>query len=266
MTLRHQAAMALRHLTSHVHAGRSGVVLAYHDIVPDSAHAYPYAVTESTFRHQLDLVEAIGLRPVTLGVFTDRLLSGDASGLAAIVFDDALAGVHHRALPHLADRGLPWTLLPVTERLGGPPPWWPEADRTMTLTEIREAVDSGATLCGHTATHRSLPTLEPQEALDELRRSRDTLSDWGGADVRELCYPFGHQDPGVRDLAARAGYRIGYTFTNGRSHPRTNAFAQPRLAMHEDLRAARWLATLTRPRATWPPVADLGGSGESGQP
>lgn len=239
------------------HVGRSGLVLAYHDVLPDSGAVYKYAVRESTFLRQLDMVASVGLRPVSLARFTDGLLAGGASGLVAVVFDDALVGAHRVAMPHLAERGIPWTLLPVTERIGVAPGWWPEADRTMTRTELGEALDAGADLGGHTATHCSLPDLPPEQALDELRRSRDTLSDWADRDVTELCYPYGHQDPQVRRLAAKAGYRCGYTFTNGRCHPATDPFAQPRLAMHEDLRSWKLFATVMRPRRTWPEVRDL---------
>ena len=251
------AAAAIRAATSFLHAGRSGVVLAYHDILPDSADVYQYAVTESTFLHQLDIVAGLGLRPVTLSEFTDHLLAGDASGLAAVVFDDALVGVHRYAMPHLGDRGIPWTLLPVTDHPGVRPRWWSEAARTMSRAEIGEALEAGATLCGHTANHVSLPDVAPRVALDELTRSRNTLSEWAGSEVRELCYPFGHQNSDVRALAARAGYRVGYSFTNGRSHPRTDPFAQPRMAMHEGLRTKAWLTTLLRPHLTWPKVRDL---------
>ena len=127
----------------------------------------------------------------------------------------------------------------------------------MTRAEIAEALDAGATLCGHTATHQSLPDLATGVVLDELRRSRDALSEWAGTDVLELCYPFGHQDARIRDLVARAGYRVGYTFTNGRCDPRMDTFAQPRMAMHEGLRSTKWLTTLLRPRRTWPEVQDF---------
>lgn len=257
MMNRRSAVAALRDATPFLHAGRSGVVLAYHDILPDSADVYQYAVTESTFLHQLDLVADLGLRPVSLSEFTDHLLAGDASGLAAVVFDDALVGVHKYAMPHLSDRNIPWTLLPVTDHPGVRPTWWPEAARTMTRAEIGEALTAGATLCGHTANHVSLPDVAPQTALDELTRSRDALSDWTGSEVRELCYPFGHQNADVRALAERAGYRVGYSFTNGRSHPGTDMFAQPRMAMHEGLRSRAWLTTLLRPNFTWPEVRDL---------
>lgn len=134
----------------------------------------------------------------------------------------------------------------------------------MTRAEVSEALDAGATLCGHTANHVSLPDVAPQIALDELTRSRETLSDWAGSEVRELCYPFGHQNADVRALAARAGYRVAYSFTNGRNHPRTDLFAQPRLAMHEGLRSRAWLTTLLRPHATWPQVRDLSDLGQDG--
>lgn len=247
----------LRGLTPPSLRGASGVVLAYHDVLPDTRTAYPYAVRLSTFLHQLDVVAALGLRWVTLAEFTDGLDRGDASGTAAVVFDDALVGVHRLAMPALHERGIPWTLLPVTERCGVRPEWWPEAERTMTRIEVDEAMDAGASLCSHTATHASLPGLDPAVALDELRRSRDAVSEWSGREVRELCYPFGHQDVAVRRLAADAGYRCGYTFTNGRCHPSTDPYAQPRLAMHDGVSSARWALTLLRPRRTWPPVTDL---------
>lgn len=245
--------------------GRSGLVLAYHDVLADSEQPYPYAVRESTFLRQLDVVTCLGARFVDLAEFTDRLESGDASGLVAVVFDDALVGVHRRAMPALADRGIPWTLLPVTDRCGVSPEWWPEADRTMTLAEVREALDAGAALCAHTATHRSLPDLPPAEALDELRRSRNRISEWAGKEVRELCYPFGHQDARVRDLAAEAGYRCGYSFTNGRAHPSDDRFALPRMAMREDLGTAKWVATVLRPVRSWPPVQELSDKSESNE-
>ena len=238
------------------HLGRSGLVLAYHDILPDTGTVYPYAVRESTFLHQLDVVSALGLRPVSLADFTDELFAGDASGYVAIVFDDALVGVHRTAMPRLSERGIPWTMLPVTDRTGLKPSWWKMADRTMTRVEIAEALDGGATLCGHTATHVSLPDLPRARALEELRRSRDALSSWSGQEVRELCYPFGHQDSEVRKLAAEAGYRCGYTFTNGRCHPADDPYLLPRLAMHDGLRSSRLIATLIRPRLSWPPVRD----------
>lgn len=237
---------------------RSAVVLAYHDIVPDGPRPLDYAVSVSRFRRQLDVAAALGYRFRTLRELSGALVAGeDVRRTASVVFDDALIGVHELAMPILAERGIPWTLLPVTERLGALPPWWEGARRTMTAGEVAEAVGAGADLCAHTATHVSLPDVPEHVAADELRRCRETLGEWAGREVLDLCYPFGHQNARVRELAREAGFRTGWTFTNGRCAPGDDLFRLPRLAMIDGRSDLRWAATLLRPKASWPAVEDL---------
>ncbi|AGF73609.1 hypothetical protein A605_13065 [Corynebacterium halotolerans YIM 70093 = DSM 44683] len=239
--------------------------MAYHDIIDDLASPYPYAVRASVFREQVAMVGQLGYRFVPLSELAETLVAGGStSGKAAIVFDDALIGVHRNALPVLRERNLPWTLLPVTDHPGVSPPWWQEADRTMDLDEIREAVAAGAELCGHTATHLSLPDMSPGQVQDELVRSRELLSEWGGREVVDLCYPFGHQNARVRELVRASGYRTGWTFTNGRCHPGDEPLTLRRMAMHDELRGLHWARTLLRPRWTWPAVEDVEAGGGSG--
>lgn len=259
-SLRSAGARALRGLASPVadRLGGSGLVMAYHDIIDDSAPPYLYAVRASVFREQVAMVRHLGYQFVHLSELAGTLVAGGSvSGKAAIVFDDALIGVHRNALPVLRERNLPWTLLPVTDHLGVAPPWWREADRTMDLEEIREAVTAGAELCGHTATHLSLPDMSPGQAQEELVRSRELLSAWGGREVVDLCYPFGHQNAQVRELTRATGYRTGWTFTNGRCHPGDEPFTLRRMAMHDELRGLRWARSLLRPKWTWPAVEDV---------
>lgn len=240
--------------------GTSAVVLAYHDIIADGQTPYEYAVRVSTFRRQLQLAQQLGYEFLHFSELNERLLRGESvAGLMAITFDDALVGVHRHALPLLAELGLPWTLLPVTGQLGVRPGWWEPADRTMDLGEIREAVAAGAQLAGHTATHLSLPQMSPLRAEQELLRSRELLSRWGGREVLDFCYPFGHQNPWVRWQVRLAGYRSGWTFTNGRCHSGDDPLLYRRMAMTEDLSGARWLKFLLRPRWTWPMPTDLSG-------
>lgn len=237
---------------------RSGLVLAYHDIIDDSAPVYPYAVRESTFRAQVSLARGLGFEFVPLSSLVDALLKGRrVSGKAALLFDDALRGVYLRAMPYLVEESIAWTLLPVTQRLGVSPDWWEPADRTMTLDEILEAVKVGVELCGHTATHPSLTKLDDATLHFELRHSREQLSIWGNREVLDMCYPFGHQDARVRRLVNEVGYRSGWSFTNGRCQPGDNPFALARMAMREDMQGARLAKFLLRPRWTWPSVKDL---------
>jgi len=246
------AALALLRHRSTV---RGAVVLAYHDVLADDAAPFEYAVSLRRFRQQLDVVARMGLAVVTLDEISQRLLEGrDLTGRLAIVFDDALVGVHHRALPELAARGWPATLLPVVDRLGSDPPWWPGSQRTMTEPELVEAVRNGVRLAAHGTTHACLPCLSDRDLTAELGRSRGWLTELLGQDVAELAYPFGHHDARVRERARAAGYTTGYTFLNGRVVRGANPWRLPRLTMHQRLTAPLVAHHLARTADAWPHV------------
>lgn len=251
---------SLRHVASPVTSqiGNSAVVLAYHDIVPNGSETIEYMVDEDTFISQIETVRTLGytFRRLT-DLSADLLADRPVAGCAAIVFDDALVGVYDIAMPYLDAHKIPWTLLPVTDRLGVTPAWWPGANRTMTREEVMEAVDAGADLCAHTTTHISLPDVDADAAFNELVRSREALSELSGREVVDLCYPFGHQDAQIREMAKRAGYRTGWTFTNGRCSSGDDPFKLKRMAMRNDVGELHWLVTLLRPKVSWPPVQDL---------
>ena len=229
------------------------VVLAYHDVLAAGGPLQQYAVSVRRLRQQLDVVSRLGLQPVTLRELSARLLARqDVSGLVAVVFDDALVGVHHLALPELAERGWPSTLHPVVDRLGAEPPWWPGSQRTMTWAELAEAAGAGVDLGGHGTTHACLPCLSDGPLGEELRRPRERLAELTGRAVDELAYPFGHHDARVRDAVREAGYRTAYTFLNGRVVPDLDAWRLPRITMHDGIGPLRLAHQLSRRAADWP--------------
>lgn len=231
------------------------VVLAYHDVVEDAADAPHYAVSVHRLRAQLDLIARLGLRVVPLRELSDAQRRGeDLSGRVAIVFDDALVGVHHLALPELAARAWSATLHPVVDRLGVTPAWWPGSQRTMTWPELQEAAAGGIELGAHGTTHACLPCLSDPTLINELRDPRARLEDLAGRAVDELAYPFGHVDERVRDQARAAGYTTAYVFLNGRVLAGQDPFGLPRLTMHEGLSPLRLLHQLGRRAQWWPPV------------
>lgn len=234
---------------------RGAVVLAYHDVGDDSANSTDYYVSPAQLREQLTAAIRWGLRFVDLAELTDGLLAGrDVDGLASVVFDDSLVGVHHHALPVLAELGVPATVFAVSDGLGSSPPWWPGAARVMTPAELVETASLGFRIASHTRTHPSLPSLTPDRLADELAGSKAALEDLAGAPVELFAYPFGHHDPAVRDAVAEAGYRAGYSFLNGRLTPGLDPFRLPRLNMWAGQGRARLAYHLARPPASWPPT------------
>jgi peptidoglycan/xylan/chitin deacetylase (PgdA/CDA1 family) len=103
----------------------STIILAYHNVVPDSAAAVgdrSLHLPLARFRSQLDLLEQtheivdISDVPVAPGT-TSR-------PCAAITFDDAYRGALTLALPELARRGLPATVFVAPGLLGSTGCWW----------------------------------------------------------------------------------------------------------------------------------------------
>lgn len=229
------------------------VVLAYHDVAPAGAQAEGLTVTASDLEDHLTLVRRSGSRIVHLSRLVDALLGGrDVTGQVAVVFDDALVGVHHHGLPVLAALGVPATIFAVTSHVGTTPPWWPGSARTMTRAELAESVAAGCEISGHTRNHPSLPALSDPELADELGGGRAWLEDLAGRPLDLLAYPFGHHDKRVRDTAQALGYRAGFSFLNGRLVEGQDRFKLPRLTMHAGHTRARLAFHLARSSASWP--------------
>ncbi len=232
--------------------GRGAAVLCYHDVGTDPANTTEYYVSPDLLARHVEWIRGWGLTFVPLAEVVDRLLAGrELDGLVAMTFDDALVGVGRDAAPILAARGVPATVFVVTDVLGVEPPFWPGAARAMAPDELREMTDSGLiTLASHTATHASLPDVDPDERMRELRASRAWLAAADGVPDL-LAYPFGHHGATTAAAVRDAGYRAACTFTFGRVTPGTDPFAIPRFCIgpgHDRFRLARQLA---RPARAW---------------
>jgi peptidoglycan/xylan/chitin deacetylase (PgdA/CDA1 family) len=110
-----------------------------------------------------------------------------------------------------------------------PPP--PEADRPMTIDELRTLASSPlATIGAHTQTHPCLRAATPERRASELAGSRDDLTEWLGEAPTTLAYPFGvwgvDVDLEVVEAAEAAGYSAAVV--NGTSPFATNPLILPR--------------------------------------
>lgn len=251
-TLGTVAGAAGRLLTGRAGSG-GAVVLCYHDVVAGPDVDVDLSVTVAQLRQQLVLTRRLGFRIVPLAELSARAVAGEPlDRLAAVAFDDALAGVARHALPVLAELAVPATLFTVSTQWGQPPRWWDGAGRTMTAEELAECRAHGLDVAAHTRTHASLPELSAADLHDEVAGSRAELEDLVGATVDVFAYPFGHHDAAVRDAVREAGYAAAYTFLNGRLTGGEDVLRLPRFTMghhHDRLRLAYHLA---RAPQSWP--------------
>ena len=230
------------------------IVFAYHDVVEQPELSSEYSVSPALLREQLTLARAWGLRFVDLAELTDAFLAGrPVDGMAAVVFDDCLAGVHHYAVETLLDLGVPATLFAVTDRFGVTPPWWSEVGRVMTEAEVRETAALGFRVESHTRTHASLVSVRGPVLDDEICGSKKRLEDLFGVESSIFAYPYGHYDREAIDTVAGAGYRASYSFLNGRIVEGAGRYTLPRLCMTRAHSKRRLAFHLARTAESWPP-------------
>ena len=103
--------------------------------------------------------------------------------------------------------------LPPSGGAAGPPP----ACRPAGWATIAAAAGSGLGIGAHSATHRSLPTLDDRELRRELGESRTTIERRTGVAPEFVAYPYGRWNDRVRDAVRAAGYRAAFTLDAGRN-------------------------------------------------
>lgn len=105
--------------------------------------------------------------------------------------------------------------------------------------ELDRLAERGISIESHGRSHAILTGLSRAQAADELKGSLATLVARGHARHRILAYPSGAFDPDVVELAREAGYLAAFTTEVGLASGRSDALAQPRVAVHEDISRTR---------------------------
>jgi peptidoglycan/xylan/chitin deacetylase (PgdA/CDA1 family) len=161
-----------------------GMVLAYHEIMPESNYAY--CVTSESFAGHLNLLNA--------------LAQGDQAFRAQITFDDGEQSQYHNALAQLSKRGISATYF-VNPGLVGT-----EA-KFLSWTQLRELQAAGHSIQSHGYSHKFLTTCSGEELTQEISGSRKMLEDKLSVAVDAISVPGGRWDRRVIEACVRAGYK-----------------------------------------------------------
>lgn len=250
-------ASAVCRLTTGRATHEGAVVLCYHDVVAGPDVDLDLNVTATQLRRQLELCRRLGFRFVPLAELTRLAVAGvSVTGLVAVTFDDALAGVARHGVPILLELDVPATLFTVSTQWGRRPRWWAGSGPTMSRAELLECRDHGLTIAAHTRTHASLPTLsgvgQGTALREEVAGSRAELEDLVQEQIEVFAYPFGHHDPVVRECVREAGFTGAYTFLNGRLSSDDDPLRLPRFTMGRHHGRTRLAYHLARSAASWP--------------
>lgn len=187
---------------------RPPFVLCYHGVgAPPAVGGHGLLLPAELLERHLDLIAARGYRTLHVSRLWDRVESGaDGGGHGALTIDDGLATATARMAEILLRRGMTATVYVATGLLGRPHPDLPDA-RIVDRSELLELAAAGFEIGAHSVEHTDLRTVSYTAALDELRRSKETLEDMLGRAVTTMAYPFGSFDARTAAAAGEAGYR-----------------------------------------------------------
>lgn len=120
--------------------------------------------------------------------------------LISLTFDDGTCD-HADVGRLLAARGLAATFYASSELV--------DSSRDhLTWENVTELVALGHEVGGHTSNHPDLVTLEPDVAFAQIAEDRLQFAAHG-VEPLSFAYPYGSQNPAVRELVSRAGYASG---------------------------------------------------------
>ena len=214
-------------------------ILAYHaisDLEADPVLA-EYGVAPALFAAQLDDLSGRGWEFVDLDAVLASLDGGPPLPRRALLltFDDAYVDLLEVACPLLQARGIPAVVFAVADRVGASNTWdQPKGAAALDLLDaegLRAVAGRGIEVGSHTATHRSLRSLEGAELGGELAGSATTLEALGLPRPRSFSYPYGGAGDSLAAAVREAGYAIAFTTAWG--EPRgADRHLVPRIEVH----------------------------------
>jgi len=150
-----------------------------------------------------------------------------------ITFDDGYRDLKQNAFPILQSFCFGATVFLVSDLVGQNGSWDISYGCTLapllSWDEMREVQTGGIHFESHADTHVSLTSLLPDEAHEEIRRSKHTIENKLGRTVRFLCYPYGEYNEKVKQWTRESGYLGACTIAGGKNGPDCDRYAIRRI-------------------------------------
>jgi peptidoglycan/xylan/chitin deacetylase (PgdA/CDA1 family) len=174
-------------------------------------------VEPDRFAWQMSSLARRGYRTLTLDEFATAMWErSDPRNALLLTFDDAYALADEIVTPILARHRFSAVMFAPWAHLGGRNTWNAGHPRLADLEiagpdQLKEMEHGPWEVASHALRHVDLRKLDSNERRSQLTEARERLSELLGRPIRDLAYPYGYQDIGVRRDASAAGYRMAFT-------------------------------------------------------
>ena len=188
-------------------------VLMYHAVVDDVENPF-VSVRPADFAAQLQALRRAGRRFVTMDTVAAACRDGAAlpPDAVCVTFDDGNLDNLEVALPVLERLDIPATIYVATALCEAEQNNGTMCSPAQIATLARHPL---ITIGGHGHRHVRLARLSPEEAALDIVEGKRRLEDWCRVAPRHFAYPFGSNNPAVREAVREAGYVTAVTTRRG---------------------------------------------------
>ena len=213
-------------------------ILMYHSIelMPKSTIMRSLHVSPRNFKFQMWLLNVLGYRGLSLRKLKPYLDGEKYGKVVGITFDDGYQNNLINAAPILIKYNFSATCYIVSGNIGSSNTWDSENKITqrplMSETEINHWLNLGMDIGSHTKTHPDLTSISEKKAQLEISDCKHELEEKFKVEISDFCYPFGHFNELVSNLAKKSGYLSATTMLRGRVNSQSDRFQLPRIPIN----------------------------------
>lgn len=211
-------------------------ILVYHQVVDEDFDLTkvpvgdrPYYLRNSDFVRQMEYLSNQGFKTLTLGEFVNFIKDGGQLSAKSIVltFDDGHISNYTYVYPILRRFNFKATFFLIVSEIGKP--------KTLNWAQIVEIKNNGMEVGSHSMTHPFLSDLEPEEVLQELKKSKEILETHLEEEIKFLSIPRELPYPRWLEIARNCGYKAACTSYVGLNNSETDLFALRRIGVREEM-------------------------------
>jgi len=189
------------------------VVLCYHRL--EGKAGGPYSIEPALFEKHMQELKDKGIAVISMQDFI-AWRKGEKNippKSAMVTIDDGYTCGINTAVPILKKFNYPATFYVYLDFVN-------KGGKSMSWAQLGELRDMGYDIGSHTVMHQNLNGAKPSKAkfatkdewlADEIVRSKQVIEEQLGIRVLSVAYPYGNNNPKVRDLVKQAGYELAFT-------------------------------------------------------
>lgn len=203
-------------------------ILNYHKI--DYLN-HALSISPQEFEEQMAYLHDNGYHTITPDQLMNYLNRGKKLPAKPIMitFDDGYLDNYMNAYPILKKYGFTATIFLVTNLVGND-------NRFMSWDQVREMQRAGIVFGSHTVNHAVLTKLSPEDAIQELKGSRQVMQKELGEAPRYFAYPTGAYNLQIEELVRQTGYAAAFTIRYGQAGVSSDPYALERIPLFKGQR------------------------------